>query len=71
MRFTPDHPNNRNKLELHDGRRIRYSLDPEWILTLYHTPEDAYMVYSSEFIVGDDDGQLKFPANYADPPANP
>lgn len=71
MRFNPDHPNNQNKLELHDGRRIRHSLDPEWILTLYHTPEDAYMVYSSDFLVGNDDGQLKFPATYADPPPNP
>lgn len=66
MRFTADHPNNRDKLELHDGRPLRYSLDPEWILTLYHTPEDATMVYSSDLIVGNENGKLKFPKKYAE-----
>ncbi|MGB0744091.1 MAG: hypothetical protein ACPGSB_06155 [Opitutales bacterium] len=67
MRFTAEHPDNKAKLELHDGRPIRFSLEPKWLLTLFHTPEDAYMRYSADLIVGDDDGQLKFPASYADP----
>lgn len=66
MRFSPEHPNNQTKLKMHDGRRITYSLEPKWILTIYHTSEDAYMRYSADLIIGVDEGQLKFPASYVD-----
>jgi len=41
--FPPPTTDNRTKLDLHDGRRIRYSLSPEWLLTLDQTPAGAYI----------------------------
>lgn len=63
IQLDPDHSDNAHLIYESDGSKVRHSLPPEWLLTLYFYKRSPYS--SAELVVGNDNGTLKFPTTYS------
>lgn len=66
MRFDPEHPDNKSKIQNTDGETYRYSLPIEWVFTAYFSDKGAQTERSADLLIGSEDGRLMLPTKYAE-----